>query len=120
MPRSKYPREVAVDYELVYSINKASWVTGDLMKAKDMHMKRILHTEHALRAHRGHPEGTQGHRAILQPMVTGFQTLVQNSRTGSSGARPRVQVRSMNTIKSQKSKTQMLESRWTTYKLFNR
>lgn len=120
MPRSKYPREVAVDYELVYSINKASWVTGDLMKAKDMHMKRILHTEHALRAHRRHPEGAQGHRAILQPMVTYFQTLVQNSRTGNSGARHRVQMHSMNAIKSQKTKTPMLESRWATCKLFNR
>lgn len=65
VPRSKYPREVAVDYELVYSINKASWVTGNLMKAKDTHTKRILHTECALRAHRGHPEGIQGHGAIL-------------------------------------------------------
>lgn len=62
MPRSKYPREVAVDYELVYSINKVSWVTGNLMKAKDTHMKRILHTERTLRAQRGHPEGTRGPR----------------------------------------------------------
>ena len=102
-----------MDYELVYSIKKASWVTGDLMKAKDTH-KRILHTEHALRAHRGHPEGTQGHRAILQLMVTCFQISVQNARIGSSGACPGVQMPSMNAIKKQKTKTQMLESRWTT------
>ena len=34
-PRSKYPRRVAVDYELVYSINTASRATGNLMKVQD-------------------------------------------------------------------------------------
>lgn len=54
-PRGKYPRQVAVDYELVYSINTASWVTGNLMKVQDTHthtLKKTLHIE-------GAPEGTQ-------------------------------------------------------------
>lgn len=64
MPRSKYPREVAVDYELVYSINKASWVTGNLMKAKDTHMKRILHTE---RTSEGTERTPRRHMGALGP-----------------------------------------------------
>ena len=71
VPRSKYPREVAVDYELVYSISIASWVTGKLMKAKGArahthtHTHTILSTDCALRAHGGHPDNTQSHGAVL-------------------------------------------------------
>lgn len=60
VPRSKYPRKVAVDYELVYSIGTASRMPGNLMKAKGTHtLKRSSTLSALLRAHRGRPDGTQ-------------------------------------------------------------
>ena len=57
-PRSKYPRRVAVDYELVYSINTASRATGNLMKVQDAHTHTHTHTEKVLHTGRA-AEGTQ-------------------------------------------------------------
>ena len=49
---------MAVDYELVYSINTASRATGNLMKVQDAHTHTHTHTEKVLHTGRA-AEGTQ-------------------------------------------------------------
>ena len=74
-PRSKYPRRVAVDYELVYSINTASRATGNLIKVQDAHTQTHTHTHREGPSHWaccwGHSDGRHTHIYTQKVLHTG-------------------------------------------------
>lgn len=71
VPRSKYPRKEAVDYELVYSISTASMVMGNLVTAEDTrrHRGELPHWACSW----GHTEDTRWHaESQSHPTVQAF------------------------------------------------